>query len=139
MKDLFLLILCILHKKKLTLQHCFTYYIVYGTELHLDSILRGGIRHRTRTADFFRQLRCLSGNDGLYIRLVEDSVRDFTRTHGSTLVMARNNEDWREGRRGEHACQGAQSGVLQTVPRHPEGASRHRKYLHEHSCQYARA
>ena len=72
MKDLFLLILCILHKKKLSLQHCFTNYILYGTELHLDSILRGGIRHRTRTADFFRQLRCLSGNDGLYIRLVED-------------------------------------------------------------------
>ena len=56
MKDLFLLILCILHKKKLTLQHCFTYYIVYGTELHLDSILRGGIRHRTYPVAVLRQL-----------------------------------------------------------------------------------
>ena len=55
-KDLFSLILCILDKKKLTLQHCFRFYRAYGTELHLDCILRGGIRHRTRTADFLRQL-----------------------------------------------------------------------------------
>ena len=45
-----------LDKKKLTLQHCFRFYRAYGTELHLDCIFRGGIRHRTRTADFLRQL-----------------------------------------------------------------------------------
>ena len=56
MKELFLLILCILHKKKLTLQHCFRFYRAYGTELHLDSVLRGGIRHLTYTVSVLRQL-----------------------------------------------------------------------------------
>ena len=56
---------------------------------------------------------------------------------GVLSLWLRNHENRREGRRHQRDCAHPFSGILQIVPRHSEGTSRHGQHFHEHRRQHA--
>ena len=102
----------------------------------MDSIFRDCVHLRTHRIGNGRY-NYLPEDCRFHLRLIQECLRDFSRTDGRARPLAWHHEDWREGGSSECVGKSTKPGLHPSLPGHSEEPSGDGKHLHEHRFEYA--